>query len=296
MRLCKTLTILLVSVVMLAVAAVAATADVRTFFVQGAFDDGGMFTGAFALDRTTGIISSWGIGTTAGSVFSGFVYDGGRGAGGADLFVDPGCGVIQLSFTTANQSNLVIAVPGTSAATFAGGPIIPTCPRALGPISFEQSLPVNPKSRTVSGGQTIAVGVGSGLAVGASVNQSAFAVGQVLMTTASVNNPGSPGSADLYLGVLLPDSVTIVFSTGGSSLALGRLTDLGTFHPHATSVSLAMPFVTNMPNFFSYRWTGIEPRGSYVFFQLATRAGALTDGTVTSADILALTTAPFSFP
>jgi len=155
--------------------------------------------------------------------------------------------------------------------------------------------------RTLSGGATglsdpVGLAVTPRLSLVASVDQPTFSVGQTLTTSAILNAPGLPGSADLYLGALLPDGVTIVFWTGGSNTAQGSLADLRTLRPYAAGVSLATPFFMTMPSFFSYQWTGTEPRGNYIFFHAAVTAGALADGVATDGEILALATTPFAFP
>ena len=140
-----------------------------------------------------------------------------------------------------------------------------------------------------------AAGTNSKVFLTASVNRPAFAAGHTLTTSAITYDPGLPGSADLFLGVLLPDGVTIVFWTGGGGSAVGSLSDLRTFRPYAANVSLATSFVTAMPNFLSYQRTGAEPPGPYIFFNLATKAGALADGVATNDEILGLATVFFSF-
>jgi hypothetical protein len=111
----------------------------------------------------------------------------------------------------------------------------------------------------------------------------------------SLTNPGLPGAADLYLGGLLPDGVTIVFWTGGGSFAQGRLDDPRTFRPYAAGVSLTAPFVRDMPGFLSHQWADGDPRGIYILFNLAVRAGALASGIASNDEVLALATAPFRF-
>jgi uncharacterized repeat protein (TIGR01451 family) len=130
----------------------------------------------------------------------------------------------------------------------------------------------------------------------ANVNQAMFSVGQTVTTSFLLTNPGMPAEADLYVGALLPDGVTIVCWTTNGGLAVGSLADLRSLRPYATRIALPAPFSMDRPNFFSYQWMGTEPRGRYVFFVFASRAGALADGVVTADEILVLSTAPFTFP
>ena len=127
-----------------------------------------------------------------------------------------------------------------------------------------------------------------------SVNQSTFVVGQTLTTAVELTDPRFPAAADLYLGFILPDGHTLVFVTSAGGMLLGDAANLASFRPIATGVSLAAPSPGIVPS-FSYRWTGIEPRGGYQFALLAVKAGVLADGVLTGDEILALVTAPFAF-
>lgn len=127
-----------------------------------------------------------------------------------------------------------------------------------------------------------------------SVNQPTFAVGDTLTATLGLTDPGVPGSFDAYLGLLRPDGSIQFFTSGG--IALGSVTDLGSFRPLVTGIPLPSPFSVTVPGFYTYPWTGGEQHGNYVFFLLVLEAGALSDGIVAGDEVLGIATAPFSFP
>jgi hypothetical protein len=181
---------------------------------------------------------------------------------------------------------------------------------------YHESTGIEVYRRTDSGSaaplRTIPTGAGTQLAGGtrtslavtanapqlnvvASVNQATFVPGQTLTTTGGVTNPGIPGAADFYVGLLRPDG-NVEFFTSLDTTVFGNVDDLSSFQPIATSVSLAAPFTVTAPNFYTRPWTGNEPRGAYTFFVAAVKAGALGDGVVMSDEILGIATAPFSFP
>jgi aryl-phospho-beta-D-glucosidase BglC (GH1 family) len=145
-----------------------------------------------------------------------------------------------------------------------------------------------------TGGAAYAAFFNQTLVVSASANQSTFTPGQTLSITAGVTNPGRPVTADFYVGILRPAGTIEFFTSAGS--VFGSVTDLLSVRPLATGVPLATPFSVMVPTLYSYQWTGSEPRGGYVFFLFAVKAGALADGSITSDEILALATASFTFP
>jgi hypothetical protein len=151
----------------------------------------------------------------------------------------------------------------------------------------------------VTGQNTLLLSVGSpvgcGMGASVSVNQASFVVGQTLIAGGTVTNPGLPGTAaDFYVGVLRPDgSVQFVTPTG---LTVGHVSDLRSFRPAATNVSLTTPFTLSQSRAFAHEWTAADRRGAYVFFVLAVKTGALAGGAVTSDQILRIATSSYAFP
>lgn len=130
----------------------------------------------------------------------------------------------------------------------------------------------------------------------ASVNQPQFSLGQTLVVTVGFANLAFPAAADIYLGIVQPDGSIAFFTSTGGTIAFGDVADLASFVPIAMGVPLAMASSTTVPSFFSHQWADAEQRGVYTLFLFALQAGALRDGTVTSAEILGLATTLFSFP
>ncbi len=131
----------------------------------------------------------------------------------------------------------------------------------------------------------------------AGVNRASFAAGDMLALSVAVDNAGMAAVVDLYLGIILPDGDSTVFLTnGGQNLVMGRLSSLATFRATASGVSLAAPLSVSAFDFLTYRWTGSEPRGTYVVFLATLAGGAVADGVVTPAEVLASSMVSFTFP
>ena len=90
----------------------------------------------------------------------------------------------------------------------------------------------------------------------------------------SANNPGLPFAVDFYLGVVQPDGNTIAFLTqGGAAVAFGTFSNLASYQPGATGISLATPFNVTTPPILSYMLSGTEAVGTWTVFFSAFRAG-----------------------
>ena len=132
------------------------------------------------------------------------------------------------------------------------------------------------------------------LGLSASVNQSSFGAGETLTLGYGLANPGRPGAADLYLGIVLPDG-SLLFFTEGGGIAFGSLAELSSFAPFIEAIPLGAASTVDGSVFVSYVLTGSEPSGNYTFFLLALHSGALVDGVLGAEDILGFALAPFAF-
>jgi hypothetical protein len=127
----------------------------------------------------------------------------------------------------------------------------------------------------------------------ASLNQATFAAGQTLRITIGGSNPGTAVGADVYIGAFLPDGNTVILLTSTGAFTFGTRTNVGSWQPYRTGLQLQAGFSITVPNFFSYEWTGGEPRGDYVLFLLVMKAGAAA--ALSGDQVLGRATASFSF-
>ncbi len=133
------------------------------------------------------------------------------------------------------------------------------------------------------------------LTLGITVNRPTIAPGDTLVAGVTVNNPGSGPLADFYFLILLPDGATMVSAGPGVGARFGTLGNLRSLVPVARGISLANAFPYQADPFFSYTFSGIEPEGTYRFYFVALRSGALDNGALDAGEVLALQTETFVF-
>jgi hypothetical protein len=129
------------------------------------------------------------------------------------------------------------------------------------------------------------------------LNQATFCPGDTLQVRLGIHNPGPSVTVDAYLGVLLPDGVTVLFVTRLTPLdgVVTRLdADPRTFAPLAVSYEFPSGEEAIVENFFVYTFTGGEAPGAYAIFTLLTPPGAFADGQVDAGDLLGLTLQSFT--
>jgi hypothetical protein len=113
----------------------------------------------------------------------------------------------------------------------------------------------------------------------------------------TARNPGPPVTADFYLGILLPDGVTVLFITSLSPLTWveARLdADPRTFRPLFTNQQLASGLNVTYPELCSLPITAGVPPGVYAVVTFLTPPGGVLDGRINVDDLLAFDIQPFS--
>jgi hypothetical protein len=135
----------------------------------------------------------------------------------------------------------------------------------------------------------------AGLTLQVTTSKPSYGPAQTLVAGVDVDNTRGSGLVDFYLGVILPDGVTVVSLGFGQVLSVGSLTDLRSLTPVARGVGLGTPFRVAESSLFQHVFTGGEPAGSYLLFLAATTPGALDDGALGPGELLALTTQAFRF-
>ena len=131
-----------------------------------------------------------------------------------------------------------------------------------------------------------------------SLNQTAFRTGETLRVELDAQNPGPAFTADVYVGVLLPDGETVFFITRRSPLqsVVTRLdADPRTFPPLLASVQLPQGLDITLTDFLVYAFGGGELAGTYTAFAFFTPPGAFTDGRMDPDDLVEIDVRPFVF-
>lgn len=122
-----------------------------------------------------------------------------------------------------------------------------------------------------------------------------FEPGATLVLGLDAQNPAGSPAADLYVGVVLPDGVTVVvLGASGALGAVGSLAAPATLLP-TTSLGPAGAIAT--PAFFTFAFPFTFPTpgvaaGTYQLFAALVRAGALADNRIDPGDVLALDVQP----
>jgi hypothetical protein len=133
------------------------------------------------------------------------------------------------------------------------------------------------------------------LLVTVAVDQASVSPGGRLVASVGAVNPGMAEVVDFYLGLVLPGGQTILFFTEGGGVSPVPAADVPGYVPVARAVTLGAPFAVPLGVLFAHTWTGGEPRGTYLLFLVAVRAGALADGAIDPGDVLAASVASFAF-
>ncbi len=134
--------------------------------------------------------------------------------------------------------------------------------------------------------------------LGLHLSQRAFVPAKTLRVDVTVANLGPALDADLYLGILQPDGVTLIFATHlapPTFIASALTGDPRSFQPVLTNLQISHGFAGWLVTGFPFTFAGVEPSGEYLAFAVLARPGAARDGRIDPGDILATTIKPFTY-
>lgn len=133
---------------------------------------------------------------------------------------------------------------------------------------------------------------GSTLTIG--TNQDSYSTGDNLILNIGASDPSAAadGTDELYVVVVFPDRTNLVYFTDlDATFANGSLSAVAEITPVGTSAD----FPVDLPEFFTFNWSGLEPVGNYTAFIVMIEAGSLADGSIDLGDIKSFQRADFSF-
>ncbi len=130
-----------------------------------------------------------------------------------------------------------------------------------------------------------------------SLDQPAPRPGDTLRVSVGLHTGETAVSADVYLGVVLPDRLTAIFVTSVSppvgSLA-GLTGDARIYPPLIRGAVILEATSATIENLLVFTLTGAERPGAYVVFAALVRPGALDDGRADPGDLLAIAQEAFT--
>ena len=135
------------------------------------------------------------------------------------------------------------------------------------------------------------------VSVNVTLNQDNLQPGQDLVVGIDVQNPDTPATVDVFIGILFPDGKTVCFVTQ-ASLPSCELTTMdagpAAFPPLLENQEIPAGFSISVPNAFQLALPVGAPSGQYLQFVGVSPAGALDDDQIGPSDVIELEFQPFS--
>lgn len=129
------------------------------------------------------------------------------------------------------------------------------------------------------------------------LNQETFRTMETLGMSVRFRNGGPAFSADVYIGAVLPDGITVFFLTSLDP-PVGVIAELSgdarAFPPLQSGLLIPSGFLVEDDRFVSFTFSGLEATGQYTAFVALARLGALADGRVDPGDLWIVAGHPFT--